>query len=257
MTSEPPPVDGLTLVVPARDEETRLPLTLAAAARELPTLARRAEILVVDDGSRDATARVASEFESPVPVRVVRLPENRGKGAAVHAGIEAATQPYVAFTDADCPYDLGALRPMLAALAERRADVAIGARDLVESGVSRGYGALRRFSGQALSLLTAAVLGLPFRDSQCGLKCFRAETARALFAVRTIDRFGFDFEILAAALDNGLVVERFPVELSHHDESRVDVLRDGGEMFRQLWQVRRRLRRGGYRLRDGGGSRGA
>jgi len=200
---------------------------------------------------------VAAEFDASVPVRVVRLPENRGKGAAVHAGIEAATQPFVAFTDADCPYDLEALRPMLASLAARRADVAIGARDLVESGVSRGYGALRRVSGQALSLLTAAVLGLPFRDSQCGLKCFRAETARALFSVRTIDRFGFDFEILVAALDNGLVVERFPVELSHHDESRVDVLRDGSQMFRQLWQVRRRLRRGGYRLPDGGGPRPA
>ena len=206
---------------------------------------------MVDDGSRDGTARVAGQFASSVPVRVVRLPENRGKGAAVHAGIEAATREFVAFTDADCPYDLDALRPMLAAIEERRADVAIGARDLVESGVSRGYGALRRASGKALSLLTWAVLGLPIRDSQCGLKCFRTDTARALFSVRTIDRFGFDFEILTAALDNGLRVERFPVELSHHDESRVDVLRDGTEMLRQLWEVRRRLRRGDYRLPPG------
>lgn len=242
------PVEGLTLVVPARDEETRLPLTLAEASRKLPGLARRTEIVVVDDGSLDGTSRVAAGFSSAVPVRVVRLPQNRGKGAAVHAGIEAATCPYVAFTDADCPYDLFALRPMLEVLEARRADVAIGARDLAESSVSRSYGAIRRVSGRALSILTRVVIGLPFRDSQCGLKCFRADTARALFAVRTIDRFGFDFEILAAALDNGLRIERFPVELSHHDDSRVEVLRDGMEMIRQLRQVRRRLRSGGYRM---------
>jgi glycosyltransferase involved in cell wall biosynthesis len=252
-----PPVEGLTLVVPAHDEETRLTLTLSAASRLLPGLARRAEIVVVDDGSRDATASVAAGFASAVPLRVVRLATNRGKGAAVHAGIEAAREPFVAFTDADCPYDLEALRPMLASLAAGRVDVAIGARDLAESGVSRAYGRLRRLSGRALSLLTRVVIGLPFRDSQCGLKCFRTDTARALFAVRTIDRFGFDFEMLAAALDNGLRVERFPVELTHHDDSRVEVVRDGAEMLRQLWQVRRRLRRGGYRLREGEGVRRA
>ncbi len=247
-SSNPSAVAGLTLVVPAKDEVVRLPPTLEAASRVLPGLALASEIVVVDDGSRDGTAALAARFAGAVPIRVVRLERNRGKGAAVAAGIAAARHPFVAFTDADCPYDLSALRPMLEALAGRTADVAIGARDLVESGVSRGYGPLRRLSGKMLSGLTRAVIGLPMRDSQCGLKAFRTETARSLFAVRTIDGFGFDFELLAAALANGLVVERFPVRLSHDDDSRVDVLRDGLAMFRQLWLVRAGLRRGDYRL---------
>src|SRR6185436_9659596 len=123
-----------------------------------------------------------------VPVRVVRLPRNVGKGAAVAAGVEVARHPLVAFTDADCPYDLESLRPMLAALAVGRVDVAIGARELPDSQVSRGYGALRFASGKVFSWLTWLVIGLPFRDSQCGLKAFRREVARALFAVRSVAR---------------------------------------------------------------------
>jgi glycosyltransferase involved in cell wall biosynthesis len=105
------------LIVPAYQEAERLPATLQHAAEALPRLASASEIIVVDDGSDDATAAVAERFASPVPLRVIRLPANRGKGAAVAAGIAAARHPYVAFTDADCPYDLERLRPMLAALA--------------------------------------------------------------------------------------------------------------------------------------------
>ncbi|HZR81713.1 MAG TPA: bifunctional glycosyltransferase/class I SAM-dependent methyltransferase [Candidatus Binatia bacterium] len=249
-------VPGLSLVVPARDEELRLPRTLAAASRALPGLAAESEIVVVDDGSRDATADVAEGFAGPVPVRVVGLSENRGKGAAVAAGIAAARHPLVAFTDADCPYDLESLRPMLAALARGTADVAIGARELPESQVNRGYGLVRLVSGKLFSLFTWLAIGLPFRDSQCGLKAFRTDAARALFAVRTVDRFGFDFEVLAAALANGLVVERFPVRLTHDDDSRIDLVRDSLEMARDLVRVRRRLRAGAYRFSGSAGQQG-
>src|SRR5262245_48876773 len=102
----------------------RLPRTLEAASRALPSLAVTSEIVVVDDGSRDRTAEVVERFGGGVPVRVVRLAENRGKGAAVAAGVEAAAHALVAFTDADCPYDLASLRPMLRALDSGRIDVA-------------------------------------------------------------------------------------------------------------------------------------
>jgi SAM-dependent methyltransferase len=237
---------ALSLIVPAYNEAERLPATLRHAAEALPRLAEESEIIVVDDGSTDATAAVAERHPSPVPLRVVRLSRNRGKGAAVAAGIAVARHPLIAFTDADCPYDLERLRPMLAALTSDATDVAIGARELADSEINRGYGALRLFSGRTLSVLTSVALGLPFRDSQCGLKAFRADVARRLFALRTVDGFGFDFEILTAALSNGLRVQRFPVQLTHNDDSRIELVRDSLRMARDLWRVRRKLRAGFY-----------
>lgn len=240
-------VDALTLVVPAYQEAERLPPTLAHAAAALPYLAAESEIIVVDDGSLDDTAAIAERFPSPVPLRVLRLPVNRGKGAAVAAGVAAARHPYIAFTDADCPYEFERLQPMLAALAAGTTDVAIGARDLADSEINRGYGILRLVSGRTLSVLTNLALGLPFPDSQCGLKAFRADVAHRLFALRSIDGFGFDFEILTAALQNDYRVQRFPVRLTHNDDSRIRLVRDSLRIARDLLRVRRRLRAGLYR----------
>lgn len=239
---------ALSLVVPAFEESERLPRTLTAVAAALPRLADEVELIVVDDGSTDDTAELAERFAAtaPLPVRVVRLGRNRGKGAAVAAGVAAARHPLVAFTDADSPYDLESLVPMLAALASGRCDVAIGARDLPESQINRGYGALRFLSGQTFSMMTWLAIGLPFRDSQCGLKAFRTDAARRLFAMRTVDGFGFDFELLAAAVANGLRVERFPVRLTHDDDSRIALIRDSLRMTRDLLHVRRNLKRGAY-----------
>ncbi|MEW6271512.1 MAG: bifunctional glycosyltransferase/class I SAM-dependent methyltransferase [Thermodesulfobacteriota bacterium] len=239
-------MSALSLVIPAYDEASRLPATLATLARALPRVASPAEVIVVDDGSRDDTAAIAERASGALAVRVVRLGRNRGKGVAVAAGVATARHPLVAFTDADSPYDLDSLRPMLAALEAGRCDVAIGSRDLAESEVNRGYGAMRWISGRSLSLLTRLAIRLPFRDSQCGLKAFRTDVARALFAMRTVDGFGFDFELLAAALANGLRVERFPVRLTHDDDSRIELVRDSARMLRDLLHVRRSLRRHAY-----------
>jgi dolichyl-phosphate beta-glucosyltransferase len=241
-------VRAFTLVVPAHDEARRLPPTLAAACVALPRLADEAEIVVVDDGSRDGTNEVAQSYRGAVPIRVLRLERNRGKGFAVAQGVAAARHPLVAFSDADCPYELSSLGPMLAAIDEGRADVAIGARDLAESGINRGYGWMRYASGKAFSLLTWLAIDLPFRDSQCGLKAFRTDAARDLFAIRTVDGFGFDFEILAAAVENGLRVARFPVRLTHDDDSRVRLVADSARMAADLWRVRRNLKAGAYRF---------
>jgi SAM-dependent methyltransferase len=244
---------ALSLIVPAYNETKRLPATLAHAVQALPRLVAESEIIVVDDGSTDETAAVAAAYASPVPLRVVRLPRNRGKGAAVAAGVAAARHPFVAFTDADCPYDLALLRPMLEALAGGDVDVAIGARELAESEINRGYGFLRQLSGRTFSVMTHVALGLPFRDSQCGLKAFHTAVARRLFAMRTVDGFGFDFEILTAALRNGLRVQRFPVRLTHNDDSRIELVRDSLRMARDLWRVRQKLRAGFYAAAAEGG----
>ena len=144
---------------------------------------RSSEIIVVDDGSRDDTAAVAERFASAVPLRVIRLPENRGKGAAVAAG-HRGSAPSVRrvhrrrlsrTTSSGCVRCSPPCR-------QDETDVAIGARELAESEINRGYGALRLLSGRTLSVLTSLALGLPFRDSQCGLKAFRADVAHRLFA---------------------------------------------------------------------------
>lgn len=232
----------LSLIIPAFEEEARLPSTLDRL-RELPeVLGRAVEIIVVDDGSRDATSAAAET----AGVRVVRLDANRGKGVAVSAGVRAASHPLIAFTDADCPYEPESLKPMLDAIDAGHCDLAIGARDLPESHVNRGYGWLRQLSGQIFSFLTWLLIGLPFRDSQCGLKAFRTDVARQLFAMRTTQGFGFDFEILAAALANGHRVVPFPVRLTHSDDSRIRLMRDSLQMVADLLQVRRALRRGAY-----------
>lgn len=237
---------ALSLVIPAFNEKGRLPATLAKTGEAVAAITSEAEILVVDDGSTDETSAVAERTGGPVPIRVLRLEPNRGKGAAVSYGIREARLPFVAFTDADSPYDLSALVPMLAALEKDRIDVAIGARDLEESQINQGYGFMRYASGQAFSLLTWLAIGLPFRDSQCGLKAFRREVAQQLFAMRTIDGFGFDFEILAAAVANRRRVGRFPVRLTHDDDSRIRLLSDSLQMATDVFRVRRNLRRGAY-----------
>lgn len=237
---------SLSLIIPAYEESRRLPTTLEKATRALAEITSEAEVIVVDDGSRDATAQVAASFEGEVPVRVVRFEANRGKGAAVSRGVREARHALVGFTDADCPYDLSALRPMLAAMSEGRADVAIGARDLAGSEINRGYGIARYVTGRSFSLLTWLAIGLPFRDSQCGLKAFRADVAKELFALRTIDGFGFDFEVLAAAVAAGHRVERFPVQLTHNDDSRIRLVADSAQMAADLLRVRRNFRRGAY-----------
>lgn len=237
---------SLSLVIPAYNEQQRLPRTLAEVSRAVHEITDDAELIVVDDGSDDDTTRIARDATGPVPIRALRFDRNRGKGACVSYGVREAKHPIVGFTDADSPYDLSALVPMMEALQSGRADVAIGARDLPESQINRGYGPLRYLAGKSFSFLTWAAIGLPFRDSQCGLKVFRAEAAQQLFALRTIDGFGFDFETLATAVAQGYTVERFPVRLTHDDDSRIHLLSDSLRMAADVFQVRRNLKRGAY-----------
>ena len=119
----------LSLVIPAFNEQSRLPDTLRVVSAALAKREGRSEIIVVDDGSSDATAEVASRTRSTIPVRVVTLDRNRGKGAAVSRGVREADYDIVGFTDADCPYELEAIAPMVEAIRSNRTDVAIGARD--------------------------------------------------------------------------------------------------------------------------------
>ena len=237
----------ISIVVPAYDEEARLPATLDALVAHLAPGPRATELVVVDDGSRDGTAAVvAARAGGPVPMRCLRLPANRGKGRAVVTGVAATRGRVVAFIDADLPYTLANLDHALGVVARGEAEVALGARDLAGSSYDPSYPLTRQIAGRAYALLVRLVLRLPFGDTQCGLKSFRGDLARALFPSLTIEGYGFDVELVYLACTRGHRIARFPVTLSHRHESRVRLVRDSWRMFGDLWRVRRNEARGVY-----------
>src|SRR6185369_6552402 len=203
--------------------------------------------VVVDDGSVDATATlVEARTSGGVPIRLLRLHENRGKGRAVVAGVAASRGHVIAFIDADLPYTLANLDEAVRLVTTGGADVALGARDLPASSYDPSYPVARQVAGRTYAWLVRVALGLPFGDTQCGLKAFRRDSAAALFPLLTIPGYGFDVELVYLAVTRGHRVARFPVTLSHRHESRVRLVRDSLRLAGDLWRVRRNDARGVY-----------
>jgi dolichyl-phosphate beta-glucosyltransferase len=237
----------VSVIVPAYNEAARLPATLDVLERHLAAGGRATEIVVVDDGSTDDTrAAVQGRMRTAVSVGVVTLVQNRGKGKAVATGVAASRGRVVAFIDADLPYTLANLDHAVALVADGDADVALGARDLAESSYDPSYPLARQVAGRTYAALVRLALGLPFGDTQCGLKSFRGDLARRLFPFLTIDGYGFDVELAYLLCSRGHRITRFPVTLSHRHDSRVRLVRDSLRMFGDLWRVRRNERRGAY-----------
>jgi dolichyl-phosphate beta-glucosyltransferase len=215
-----------SIVVPAFNEESRLPLSMTAFADHLDP--RVTEIIVVDDGSTDATAEVADELLRVWPHgRRISLDRNRGKGRAVRTGVLATTGKLVAYVDADSATDVRCLQDLFQAL--ETADVAIGSRSLPES-IIEHHRQDRALMGQAFNYLARSATGLPWRDTQCGFKAFRAPVAKLLFAFGTVDGFAFDVEVLDLANRLGLRAAEVPVRWQHVDGSKVRRVRDSLEM---------------------------
>jgi dolichyl-phosphate beta-glucosyltransferase len=223
----------LSVVIPAYDEESRVGGTLEAVGAWLAAGGEPFEILVVDDGSKDATAGVVEAAALRRPeVRLLRLPANRGKGAAVRAGVLASRGDLVLMCDADLATpieELGRLRAELAG----GADIAIGSRALPGADIRVRQHPLRELMGRTFNVIVRALVMQGFHDTQCGFKLFRGEVARELFAAARVDGFAFDVEILLLAVPRYKVVE-VPVAWRHVEESRVSPGRDAARM---LWDV--------------------
>ncbi len=230
----------LSLVIPAFNEEDRLRPTLDRVVGHLQSRPESFEIIVVDDGSSDGTSRVATGFADP-RVRLLRLERNRGKGAAVRAGMLAARGDFRVFTDADLSTPISEMAPMLAAL-RGGADLCIGSRALDRRRVKLHQPWYREGMGRIFNLLVrlSGVGGIS--DTQCGFKGLRADAAETLFPLMTVEGFSFDVELILLARRHGFRVTEMPVEWYNSPQSRVHPLRDAAKMFTEIIRIRWRHR---------------
>ncbi len=227
----------LSIVIPAYNEELRLPATLEKVAAYLKNCGREAEVLVVDDGSKDRTAVVAESCQSKIPaLRVVSNGVNRGKGYSVRHGMQEARGRIVLFTDADLSAPIEEADKLIEALEEY--DLAIGSRAIDRSLITVHESRFRELAGIIFNKLVRLILWLPFVDTQCGFKAFRRERCAIVFEQQTIERFGFDPELLYLARHHGLRTVEIPVRWGHSPATKVSMLRDSLQMFLDVFKIR-------------------
>lgn len=233
----------LSVVIPAFNEAARLPAYLDEVVSFLEGRGEAYEVLVVDDGSTDGTvASVRSLVDRYPAVRVLPLGRNRGKGAAVRAGMLAASGMARLFTDADGATPIAELKRLEPALAAG-ADVVIGSRALADPAVARSTRTHRVLAGRVFSWLVARLGLRGVVDSQCGFKLFTAAAAEALFGALETAGFGFDVELLLRAQRAGYRVVEVPVNWADQAGSKVGVLRSGPGMLGQIARARWRVGR--------------
>jgi dolichyl-phosphate beta-glucosyltransferase len=240
--SETAAVPELSVVIPAYNEATRLPPSVEKVLEYLRGSGRSYELIVVDDGSKDATVeKVEVMNRAGAGIRLVRHPVNLGKGAAVRTGVLASTGELVLFTDADLSTPIADVEPLLAALRDG-ADVAIGSRALNRHLVEVHQPLVRESMGRVFNLFVQAVLLPGFHDTQCGFKAFRGEVGRRLFQALESTGFDFDPEVLYRARRQGLVIREIPVHWRNSPDTRVSAISDSARMFSALFRIRRRVR---------------
>jgi len=239
---------SISVIIPAYNEEKRLPSTLERIAEYSRQRACGfAEILVVDDGSRDSTVARAEEFARRFPcVRVLRNPGNRGKGYSVRHGMLEAQGEWALFTDADLSAPIEELDKLEAAVEREGAAIAIGSRAIDRSLIGVHQPAFREYAGRFFNLVMRAVTGLKFHDTQCGFKLFRQDAARAIFSRQQLERFGFDVEVMFLAELLGYRAVEVPVRWNDVEGSKVGTLQ-GLNGFADLVRVRRNQWAGKYK----------
>ncbi len=234
MTAEAP---DLSIIIPSYNEELRLPATLKQIASYIRSASQTVEVIVVDDGSRDKTLAVADQFKSEIPfLRAVSNGENRGKGYSVRHGMQEARGEIVLFTDADLSAPIEEVDKLLPAMKDH--DVAIGSRAVDRSLISVHESPFREFAGIVFNKIVRLILRLPFVDTQCGFKAFRREPCKIIFEQQTIERFGFDPELLYLARHHGLHSIEIPVRWGHSPATKVSMMRDSIQMFVDVFAIR-------------------
>jgi dolichyl-phosphate beta-glucosyltransferase len=227
-----------SFIIPAYNEGARLGSTLDRVLDYIATQHWDAEVLVVNDGSRDQTADLVRACAQTHPeLRLLENPGNRGKGYSVRNGMLNATGEVLVFSDADLSSPIEEAKKLFAAL-ESGADIAIGSRWLQPETQTQRQSVLRQFYGRLFNLALRVFLGLNFKDTQCGFKAFTRSSAQAIFPLQRIERWGFDPELLYLARRAGLKVKEVPVAWAHVEGTRLSPLRDGIRMFGEVLKIR-------------------
>jgi dolichyl-phosphate beta-glucosyltransferase len=240
------PVSRLSVIIPAYNEARRLPLYLERVLAFLDAQSGTYEVIVVDDGSSDGTPHVVEQFcLRSAGIRLIRLPENRGKGHAVKTGMMAAKGAMRLFADADGATPIGEVARLINAV-ERGADIAVGSRALTAGDCTVKGKWYRKVIGTVFNRIVRAMAVRSISDTQCGFKLFTGDAAERIFPLQTIDGFGFDAEILFIAQRFGYRLAEVPVNWTDIKGTKVKLVRDSIRMFFDVLKIRINDWRGAY-----------
>ena len=231
-----------SLVIPAFNEADRIGKTLRECLRYLETTNPASELIVVNDGSTDATSAVVREVlagPSSIATRLLEHFPNRGKGAAVREGLLAATKPIGLFSDADLSTPIEEAPKLIAPISAGELDVTFGSRALDRSLIGHRQPWRREQGGRVFNLIVRLATGLPFWDTQCGFKAFRLDVFRPILEAAKTDGFGFDVELLYLARKANLRMREIPVRWNHNEGSKVSFLRDSVRMLGEIAALRK------------------
>jgi dolichyl-phosphate beta-glucosyltransferase len=234
----------LSLIIPAHNEEQRLPPSLQKIKAFLADQAYAAEVIVVENGSGDATLAVAQAYAADWPALRVFKEEARGKGLAVRRGMLEAQGEYRFLCDADLSMPIAQVNRFLPPALDSL-DIAIGSREVAGS-VRYDEPAYRHFIGRIFNTMVRWMLLPGLQDTQCGFKCFRAEVAERIFPYQTLTGMSFDAEVLYIARRKGYRIVEVPIDWYFDSDSRVRLFQDSLRMGFDLLAIRRNARRGLY-----------
>jgi dolichyl-phosphate beta-glucosyltransferase len=227
-----------SIIVPAYNEGTRVGATLEKVLAYVAERGWDAEVIAVNDGSRDNTAEIIRGFAERNPrLRLLENPGNRGKGYSVRNGMLHAQGEILLFSDADLSSPIEEAEKLLAAL-NQGADIAIGSRWLRSNLQTQRQPLYRQLFGRVFNLMLRITLGLRFKDTQCGFKAFTRRAAKIIFPLQRIERWGFDPELLYLAKKFKFKVVEVPVAWAHSEGTRISPLRDGTKMFVEMLKIR-------------------
>ncbi len=242
-------IPAISIVIPAYEEQARVGDSIRQILAYVKGQKLSAELIVVDDGSKDNTAGIAESAASDysdLPTEVIRYETNRGKGFAVKTGLLAARADIAVFSDADLSTPIEELPKLVEPIERSEYDVTFGSRALDRRLIETHQPWRREQGGKVMNLIIRTMSGLPFADTQCGFKAFNMKKFRPLLETMTVDRFGFDVEFLFVAAYHKLRLKEIPVRWNNVEGSKVSVLRDTRRMFAELNQIRHNAKSGVY-----------